>query len=439
MDKSNTYWGQLLQQFGCNTQEQLASLGIPIQKEKLYIEALENADAQTRADYEKVAALTLLHTHFRFVEYALQNDRFSMHNWAKHYQANAPADDAFVSIHEEIMAFGGVDRLPQDNMRLSAMLLSVYQKLGLSFDYAPVLAVKNAYIEAVNTVLDCIVTNQEPKIPDRRIVKKASPQKTQRYRDTEGYSLATFRNGEYQRYRMRLRGNQTKKTLEQNSCLRTGEWKDFFELLTDCFATVPEAYDLPAGLDPYGCKASDRYAFLAEKLLSNDPKLNDRCFSLLEKAYVAEPANEAYKNARYEYLRQVFDRILQGVPGNFEKLFSEMQNAWDRMDECELDIISQKIFREADRIQAFAAEKRDAFAVKEKSNDPLIAQMWSDYLTELEKECEKIRDRAKSIKSAFTNKRNDLIRKDRIIKGILICGAVLVLAVIAVVIVGVVL
>ena len=438
MDKCVQYWNQLLQEFRCENEDQLVALGIPIQKNELYLAACSAADSETKKRYEEIAALTLLHTHFHFVEYALANDVFFMSCWAKHYGENCVPDDEFEVIHQEILKAGGLDRLPQDSVTLSAMLLSVYGKLGLSLDLEPMSQVKERYISSMNVILDCILNKKTPSVPDRRKPMILKPRESGKTGNTGGFSLTLYRSKEYYAYRKKfdlaridkytayMRGNPSAPPDLKKSAP-----------LPEIFATTPERFGLPQGLDGFGDSPAKRYAYLAESLRLAGAYLNESVFALLEQAYAADQSNEEYKNARYAYLQEGFERILKGIPQEHEPKLIKMREACEAWNSYELEMTNQSleygiatlISQNSERTRRF----RELLKVRDSKTEELLANCHSS----IEKAYTEILTSANAIKTEFAKKQEESVRKAKRNKLILAITIPLVLIAVALIVVGV--
>lgn len=443
MDKCVQYWNQLLQEFRCENEDQLAALGIPIQKNELYLSACSAADSETKKRYEEVAALTLLHTHFHFVEYALANDVFFMSCWAKHYHENCVPNDEFDVIHQEILKAGGLDRFPQDNVSLSAMLLSAYGKLGLSLDLEPISRVKEIYISSMNVILDCILNSKTPSVPDRRTPLKSNSSAKGNWKP--GYNLADFKNSKLQHYKLRLRNNATQFKIDRYCSYLFNSPQEVSvpvsnvrsEPLPDVFAKMPERYSLEVTLDGFGETAAQRYTYLAERIRPSAGDFNELMFSLLEKAYAADQLNGTYKDARYGYLQAGFENARKSIPSKFDSRLEQMTKAGTTMDAYDMEKPYYSILSEMQGALARILEMKQKYLSLSKVSDPKIEELWERYYADTEKEYAQIKTRADIIKRDVEETINKWKRKRKFKKSILPILIVLAMIIIALVIAGV--
>lgn len=434
MDRCDQYWNQLLAEFHCENGEQLAALGIPIQKNELYLSACDAADAETKKRYEAIAALTMLHTHFRFIEYALKNDTFFMHFWAKHYSENCVPNDEFEGIHGEILKVGGLDRLPTDNLTLSARLLSVYGRLGLDLGAEPIARVKALYVSSMNTILDCILNKKAPSAPERM---KPIALKAREKDKGEGYSLTLHRSPEYAAYRKKFTLARINQYLSRAADPAVLSDPEKLMKLSEILATTPNRYGLPGGLDDLGDSVAKRYATLAERIGASERFFTELGFALLEAAYAAEP-DATYQNARYEYLQGGLEGILKSITLTCEEKLTEMKNACDAWDSYKLDEARKALGREASLGGERNLKRINSLSGLLKVHDPKIEELLTDYCGRIEKTYTEMSSKADAIQAEFVKKQEETARKAKRKKLILAIGIPALLIAAALIVVGVV-
>ena len=431
MDRCDQYWNRLLAEFHCENEEQLAALGIPIQKNELYLSACAAASPETRKRYEEVAARTMLYTHFRFIEYALGNDAFFMLFWAKHYSENCVPDDEFEAIHREILKVGGLDKLPQDNLSLSAKLLSVYGRLGLSLGAEPISRVKALYVSSMNTILDCILYKKAPSVPQRM---EPIELKAREKAKGEGYSLALYRSPEYAAYRNKFKLARINKCIHRKADPTVLSDPEKLMALSKMFATTAEQSGLPAGLDDFGDSAAKRYAYLAERLRLSEPCFSELVFALLEAAFAADAA---YKNARYEYLQTGLESLLDGIAHSYEGELAEMKNASDAEDLYKLDEIGKAVARNVALAGSRNLDRVNRLRGLLKVHDPKIEELLANCYGSIEKAYAEILNKADTVKAEFTKKQEEKARKAKRKKLFLAIGIPVLLIAVALIVVGV--
>lgn len=435
MDRGDQYWNQLLTEFLCENEEQLAALGIPIQKNELYLSACDAADAETKKRYEAIAALTMLHTHFRFIEYALKNDTFFMLFWAKHYSENCVPNDEFEGIHGEILKVGGLDQLPTDNLTLSARLLSVYDRLGLDLGAEPIARVKALYVSSMNTILDCILNKKAPSAPERM---KPIALKAREKNKGKGYSVTIYRSPEYFAYRKKFTLARINQILSRAADPAVLSDPEKLMKLSEIFATTPNRYGLPRGLDDFGDSVAKRYATLAERIGASERFFTELGFALLEAAYAAEP-DATYQNARYEYLQGGLEGILKSITLTCEEKLTEMKNACDAWDSYKLDEARKDLGREASLGRERNLKRINSLRGLLKVHDPKIEELLTNYCGRIEKTYTEMSSKADDIQAEFVKKQEETARKEKRKKLILAIGIPALLIAAALIVVGVVL
>lgn len=449
MSQSVQYWNQLLQEFECDSDEQLATLGIPIDKHELYLAAISNAGEFEKQHYETTAALTLLYTHFHFVRYALKNDAFMMYLWARNYSENCKPGDEFDQIHQKILAYGGLYQLSHQNVDAAGMLLSAYLKLELPLNTEQMSELKQIYTTSMKDILDCIVNNKEqtkrhdpnlPKEPEQEpLFRKKKPE--------EGYSLAKFRSSEHFKARKAATMAQIQKYCGHLFNISDEEYKEMFGVdrppkpesvpVQEIFLTAPRKYSLSVDIDGFGITVGQRYAAVIEAVCSAKNWSMEKVLSLVQSAIEADPTQAVHMTAWYTYAKSKLHDNVARISSYCDYDLEQMQKACNNMRHWEVDDYYGRINNSIGYKISEAALQKNKICSLLKAPDPQIEEIFSKYCEDVKRECDIIKAKADAIKAEYDRKVEVERRKERGKKILLCSGIALAVVAVAAVVLGV--
>ena len=444
MITSKEAWSRLLQEFGCDSDQQLASLGIPINKNELYLEAIAAADEAEKQRYQTTAKAALLYAHYRFVHYALKNDELMMYLWAKNYGEGCEPDDALDQIHRKITEYGGLYRYSHQNVDAIGRLLSQYQNFELPADADQLAELKQIYTDSMKDLLSCAAyCLTAPKMHAPSEQEQTDEKPLPRKKQTEqGFSLSKFRSNAH----FKERSEETRKKIAKycGHLFADEKMQKIFEINhlfqkenispQELFLSAPAKYLLKEDADGFGSSVKERFKALLREVCAAKRLSEKQILSMVQGAQEAAPEETAYASIWRDYLRSVQESELKQLVTVRERELEKMQHACDIMHGAWINDYRQSINQALSSAEVVAERRKNEFCAMQTRPDPETEEMLLRHSADVKAECDRIRAKADAVWAEFEDKVKKRRRKELVKKILLWSGIALAVSVLAAVI-----
>ncbi len=432
MRLSEQYWSRLLQEFGCDSDEQLAALGIPIGKNELYLSALSNGDEWEKQRYETTAAAALLYTHYHFVHHALKNDALMMYLWAKNYAENCAPEDELNQIHQKIIANGGLYQYSHQNVDAVGTLLSAYQRLGLLMDSDQACQLKQLYTDSMKEILNCIARGlKETKQHFPSLQDETKEKPLPRKKKDEGYSLEKFRSNAH--FKARKAATMAKIEKYCGYLFSEEEHKKTFGFdrpeqqdpvpVQEIFLSAPQKYALTEDADGYGLSVEERYEVMLREVCAAKSLPMEKIFSLVQSAVEATSKEAVYQSIWQNYASAVLNEAVEKLRSFQQENLDKMQSACDMMHDNYVNEHYQRICRELSSASVAAENRKNAVCGGQRNPDAQTRELFLRHCGDIKAECDRIQALADGIQAEYRGKVKKRRRKE-LTKKILLWSAV---------------
>lgn len=159
---SSFNWKLLLHNRQCSDDAQLIARSIPINNERLYLNAVKWADEEKKAYFESVAKDTLFNAHLKCMDYIKSKQTRLAQFWADHYKAAATAEDSLANIHQALVDTDGFTKFSADAPAGMLQLIKHYKAVYPKAVDEMKVILQDYYVRIFQSLLD--FTGKEPQV-----------------------------------------------------------------------------------------------------------------------------------------------------------------------------------------------------------------------------------------------------------------------------------